>query len=158
MKYIYTLSLATLLWLCACKETGNSGESVQSVPDEAQEKQALLSVLNRWKDAYLTRDTVAIDEIQADEWVYSGSASGAIVTKAESISSFAASKSKYESIEYKDLQVRVYGNTGIITGSETLHVRHPDTLQVYNLRFTDVYVKKEGNWQAVATHTSPITQ
>jgi hypothetical protein len=54
--------------------------------------------------------------------------------------------------------VRVYGDTAIASGlgTEKSTYKGKDTSGQY--RYTDVFVKRNGTWQAVATHGSKVTK
>ena len=56
-----------------------------------------------------------------------------------------------------DLKVRVYGDTAIVFGLET----EKSTIHGKDMsgqhRFTDVFVKRDGRWQAVASHLSRVS-
>jgi hypothetical protein len=58
--------------------------------------------------------------------------------------------------------VRVYGDTVIVAGSETVNWagRMPNAGKTDHLRFTAVWMKQNGRWQEVARHANivPATQ
>ncbi len=59
-------------------------------------------------------------------------------------------------IEY----VRVYGDTVIVAGSETVTWggQMPNAGKVEHLRFTAIWMKQEGRWQEVARHANIVPQ
>ncbi len=116
-------------------------------PDEA----AVLAAQKERMQAMVRGDVEALGRLMADDLTYTH-ASGVIDTKASLLSSIKSGKLKYKSIDPGQPRVRIYGNTGILTGTATVQVEStmagPAPFQIH---FTDVYVKKgDGSWQAVA--------
>ncbi len=149
------ISLITGLVITACNvktkiEVTDSEEELELQKEEA------LDLLRDWTKAYLDRDTATLNRVIGDDWYYSGTADGSLVNKKKAIEDFAQATYTIQSIEYQGIDVRLFGETAIITGSELMTINHMDTTTQYHLRFTDVYVKRDDHWEAVATHTSPI--
>jgi hypothetical protein len=61
---------------------------------------------------------------------------------------------KFESAEATDVNVRVFGSTAVVTGIGVFKVVGVPT--TFRERFTDVYAKRKGRWQPVASHTTPV--
>jgi ketosteroid isomerase-like protein len=55
------------------------------------------------------------------------------------------------------LQVRVYGDTAIVTG-RTKAAAGGAAPQSVTLRFTDVFVHRDGRWLAVASHATRLPE
>ena len=55
------------------------------------------------------------------------------------------------------LAVRSYGDTAIVTGrtKATIEGAEPETV---TLRFTDVFVRRDGRWIVVASHATRVTE
>jgi ketosteroid isomerase-like protein len=55
------------------------------------------------------------------------------------------------SYKLEDMRVRICGNAAVVTGRNVLQasLKGKDTSGPY--RFTDVFVKRDGRWQCVAT-------
>jgi len=62
------------------------------------------------------------------------------------------------SFAWTDMKVHVYGDTAIVTGLNTTKgtFKGKDTSGAY--RFTDVFVKRDGRWQVVATRASLVAK
>jgi ketosteroid isomerase-like protein len=63
---------------------------------------------------------------------------------------------KYESIEPRDVQVRVYGNTAVITGAGRFRVTARGEKLDNQLRYTNVWVLRDGRWQMVSWQSTKI--
>jgi uncharacterized protein (TIGR02246 family) len=53
------------------------------------------------------------------------------------------------------LTVRAYGDTAIVTGRTQANVTD-DTPKAVTLRFTDVFVRRDGHWLVVASHATRV--
>ncbi|HEX2640804.1 MAG TPA: nuclear transport factor 2 family protein, partial [Pyrinomonadaceae bacterium] len=110
-------------------------------------------------DANVRRDKAFFERVEADEFVFTDSGGG-ITTKAEDVASLdkPAGEFKLASYVVDEMKVRVYGNTGVVTGRTTTTLRGKDREVVNRSRFTDVFVKRDGRWQIVAGHSSRIRE
>ena len=55
-----------------------------------------------------------------------------------------------------DMQVRVYGNTAVVTGGLTESGTRNGTAYTDTYRWTDVFVKRGGHWQAVVSQWAKV--
>jgi ketosteroid isomerase-like protein len=69
-----------------------------------------------------------------------------MISKAQLMADIRAGKHKPYNVAHDDIQMRIYGNTVVVTGHSTA------TGTMYNKprRFTNVYVKQQGIWRLVA--------
>jgi uncharacterized protein (TIGR02246 family) len=125
-------------------------------------EQELLKVEREWLDAYLKRDAAAIDRIEANDFVITH-ADGRMMTKADEIASLKkpAPAGPGPTFMTSDTKVRVYGDAAVLTGKfiqKGVYGDGPKKGQEYNIqqRYTDVYVKRDGRWQVVASHLTGI--
>lgn len=58
----------------------------------------------------------------------------------------------------EDLQVRVYGDTALLTGTTDLHGTWDGKPFRTHYRYTDVYVKRDGRWKVVNVQTTRIAE
>lgn len=106
-------------------------------------------------EAIVRGDVAALDDILSDDLTYTH-ATGVHETKAEFIAKLKSGQLKYESLTPEDLRVRVYGSSGVVTGVARVRVQVKGELLSFQLRFTDVYVKKGDRWQMVAWHATRL--
>jgi ketosteroid isomerase-like protein len=132
----------------ALGQTGNN-EGKTKGKGKATVEQALLKMERDWTEALLKKDAATVDKILADDWVFQGPAG--TQTKAQALSELKSEDSKFDSITQGDMKVRVFGNTAVVTGSddEKSSYKGKDTSGHY--AWIDVFVKRQGRWQAVAT-------
>jgi ketosteroid isomerase-like protein len=100
-------------------------------------------------EAMVRGDVAALDDILADDLTYTH-ATGVFETKAEFIAKLKSGQTKYESFAPEDVLVRLYGTTSVVTGVARVKVQAKGEHLSFQLRFTDVYVKKGDRWQMVA--------
>lgn len=100
-------------------------------------------------DAVVRGDIAALDDILSDDLTYTHT-TGVYETKAEFLAKLKSGQLKYEAFTPEDIQVRVYGATGVITGVTRVNVQVKGEPLRFRLRFTDVYVKQGDRWRMVA--------
>jgi ketosteroid isomerase-like protein len=101
-------------------------------------------------------DVVAWSRCLAEDWGGT-TPGGTMVTKAGAYADLKAGRVVRELFRLDDLKVRVYGDVAIVLGLETEKsmIHGKDMSGQY--RFTDVFVKSDGRWQAVASHASRVS-
>ena len=107
--------------------------------------------------AQTSNDFAALGQLLADDLIYTHS-SAAVDGKASFIESMRSGTVKYESIEPRDVQVRVYGNTAVITGAGRFRVTARGEKLDNQLRYTNVWVLRDGRWQMVSWQSTKIPQ
>ena len=113
--------------------------------------QQLLSLEHRWLDASMQRDIPALHDILADDFI-DVTYKGGLRNKADHLQSSLAPSKTRQSLD--ELKVRFYGDTGIVTGLNTIVAL--DGSFTAEIRFTDVFVKHDGRWQAVSAQETPV--
>lgn len=100
--------------------------------------------------AMVRRDIPALKRALADELVYVHSSS-AKQSKREHIGDIESGRAVYQRIDVQEQIPSIYGNTGVIQGIATFTTggRGDST---FTLRYTAVYLKRDGHWQLVAWH------
>ncbi len=129
----------------------------QKSADARKLEQEVLDVDTQRANAYINGDVATLDRIVADDCSYVHP-SGKVETKAELLAGFKAQDRKYKSIKRDDVVVRIYGNTAIVTGRNTISAEYQGKTYDVQNRFTRVYVKESARWRLVAHHGSNIAQ
>lgn len=104
----------------------------------------LRAVEHAWIAAAVQRDRATLDRLLAADFV-DISYRGQRRTKADVLRAQAAPPGSRQTVS--DLQVRVYGDTGIVTGVNTVTITKRAPVRV---RFTDVFVRTKDGWRAVS--------
>ena len=154
MKRIVAFSLVAGLacgWVCA-----SSALSADQQTD-AVVKDTLVQIEHQWGDALVKRDVEAFGRWIADDWILTWS-DGSRVTKAMALTDLKEGALNVESLQFDDVSVRVYGDTAIVIGLITEKSKFRDGDTSGKRRFTDVFVKRDGRWQVVASHECDILE
>lgn len=117
----------------------------------------LLYMEREWNDADKARDVTWFERNYAEDATDISSRTGLVQSKSEVIASLKTDRSVLDSLELSDLNVRIEGNTAIVTGVN--HVKgRDDKGQAIDrwTRFTDVFVKRDGRWQILATQGTAV--
>ena len=115
------------------------------------DKQALLQLEDRWLAS--ENDAEALKSILADDFVHALPIG--FITKAEQVDYVARMKNTDTGKKhFEDMHVRVYGDVGIVNGI----VVNETGKDVQKTVFTDVFVRRNGEWQAVNAQEVPLRQ
>ncbi|MBA3711301.1 MAG: nuclear transport factor 2 family protein [Pyrinomonadaceae bacterium] len=107
--------------------------------------------------ALLRSNTTTLERIFADDYANTNN-SGEVLTKGQVMAEVKSGDVKYETITIDDVQVRVYGDTAVLTGRATVKgARKGQDISGQN-RVTRVYVKQAGGWRLVAQQSTRIAQ
>lgn len=144
---------AFLLWTASAALAQNPRGQT---PDATKAEQAVRKQDEQRIHAQMTADTIALRRIMADDFLGIGP-TGVVRNKAQVIADFTSHELTYQSITTADVRVRIYGSTAVETGRSTMIGRDKGRAVPRDNRFTRVWVVKEGRWQLVANHYSPMT-
>jgi ketosteroid isomerase-like protein len=110
-----SLLLAGALYLCAQAKPAKNFPANAVKPSV---EQTLMQMERDWGAAEIKKDYAAVERILADDWVgidYSGN----IVPKEQAIADLKSGTSTLASEVLGPMTVRVFGNTAVVTGSDT---------------------------------------
>jgi ketosteroid isomerase-like protein len=111
-----------------------------------------------WNDARAKADIATLDRILAEEWTVTH-ANGTTDTKARYLADLKSGARKFTgSVTEKDVVVRFYGDTAIVTGSSDATVSLNGQAQGGALHFTRVFVKRDGVWKMIVTQATTRQQ
>ena len=125
--------------------------AVQAAAPAEADRRALEALNAAWLNAYVTRDAAALDAILAEEFVvtYGG---GRQVGRDRLLARLADPSQAIVSVRWENLNVQIVGDTGIVTARSILRLRGDDGESEVRNDYADVYVRRNGRWQAVAAH------
>jgi hypothetical protein len=152
MKRIIVVALVTIAAASvAAGQCGRTGKMVRANPVVT----AIKRLETERNKALVAGDVAAIGRLYADD--YSSVVASTSRNKAEVLADLKSGALKLDASDNDETNVRVYGNTAVVTGKTTskVHDRGADTSgQSY---FTRVYVNQMGRWRLVANHSSRVT-
>jgi ketosteroid isomerase-like protein len=131
-------------------------DRIRQAAGSDDDRRQLEDIQQQLSKAWSTRDLATIDRLLAPDWSVTH-IDGAVLTRAEVLRDFETGDNRLIESDIDELRVRVYEGFAIVTGRT--HARGEYKGQQYDvtLRFTDVFVRRDQQWQAVASHASRIT-
>ena len=122
----------------------------------AQDVQDQLKKLEMDRAAAVVKgDVEALEKSTADDYSLIN-VNGQMSDKSQMISNFKSGQTKLTSDVVSDMKVRVYGDTAVVTGKADIKGTLGGKDATGQIRFTRVYVKKDGRWQSVAFQQTRI--
>jgi ketosteroid isomerase-like protein len=120
-------------------------------------RQELADLQQRLARAWLAADRAAVERIIAADWTVTG-ADGRVSTRQEVLRDvFDTKVHRILALEIDDVRVRVFGETAVVTGRTKGRGEYAGVPYDVTIRFTDVFVRRDGRWEAVASHASLLT-
>jgi ketosteroid isomerase-like protein len=113
----------------------------------------ILALEQKWNDAYKRSDIAAMDSLLADDFIITVE-DGSTFSKPGYIAHNGESAVHVMISEMSDLQVRMHGNTAVVTGAYHEKGTEKGKPYQYRDRFTDVWMNLSGKWQVIASHYS----
>lgn len=122
--------------------------------DEAIEKE-ILKLMADWADAMVSNDPDRIAAPMADEWVIVSDRG--VSTKEHFLGFVRSGELTHSAFEMKgDARIKVYGDTAVLT-CRVINTAHFGGQQFDADEWTsDVLVKRDGRWQCVLSHITPV--
>jgi ketosteroid isomerase-like protein len=105
---------------------------------------------NDWGNAWVKSDGKFLDQLYATEYLATSS-DGMVYNKAEGIKDDTSPEYTEKSFKLSNLRVRIYGEIAVVTGLNSVKFKKGGKAEEIDARFTDVFVKRDGRWQCVAT-------
>lgn len=136
-------SLSLLAFAFACTPPANRAVARLTAASEVR-----LAERARF-EAMIDRDVVALDTLLDDEMSYVR-AGGGLQSRPEFISAIKDQKVIYESITPSKVRIRVFEGLALATGRSEMRVRNAAGVRTFGVRFTELYVRRDGRWLLTA--------
>lgn len=120
----------------------------------SEDVEATITQLEReWVAAIVKKDTATIDRLLAED--FNGTSPTAhIYPKSMAIEDLTRNNLVVDSMELDEISVNVYGDVAVAFTSQEEKSRYGETDTSGHYHYTDVWVKRNGQWQVVASHGS----
>jgi ketosteroid isomerase-like protein len=115
----------------------------------------LKKIENDWVNAQKAKNADKLGEILADGWV-GLDWDGKTTDKATAVAHLKMAGYSLDSIEMGPMTVRIFGNTAVVTGSDTEKGMEDGKDASGKFVWTDVFVKRNGKWRAVASQSAKV--
>jgi ketosteroid isomerase-like protein len=127
---------------------------VAAGPTDDKGVEELITQLERsWAAAIVNKDIAALDRLIATE--FNGTSPNAhFYSKEIAIGDLKRGTYVVEKMDLDEISVNVYGNTAVAFTSQDEKSWYANVAYSGHYHYTDVWVKKNGRWQVVASHGS----
>jgi ketosteroid isomerase-like protein len=114
--------------------------------------QGTISDLEReWVAAIVNKDGATLDRLLAADFAGT-SPSAHLYNKKMAIDDLSSKTYVVDAMDLDEISVNVYGDTAVAFTSQNEKSRYGSTDTSGHYHFTNVWVKKDGQWQAVSSH------
>ncbi len=130
--------------------------SASAQPPVESDQQVLLKLEQRWNEAFYAKDIEFLESILAEDFVVTYD-DGSRGDKAKELALAAEFNQNVESALQDEFTIRVYRDTAVVRF--TLHlvgIKQGQRAEL-TLRYTDVWVMRDGRWQCVSSHSTRVT-
>ncbi len=155
MKIICMLVAATLAMTSLPLTAQTNHQQTTHRSSLSKVEATLMNLEREWAGAVKRRDIEKIDRLQAKEYLFTDPA-GQTWTKTRALDSIKAGDLQIDSFELTDVQVKIYGGTAVVTFAITWNGTFRDNDISGPQRMTDVFVKRDGRWQCVASQATRV--
>ena len=113
--------------------------------------QEVMEAKRQYDEAQLKNDSEWFERMFAADYL-AVLTDGSTLTKARAVQELRSREITWDSVTAEDAQVRVYGDTAVVTGRFLGAGKYKGQPMNENQRFTSVWIKRNGRWQAIAEH------
>lgn len=119
-----------------------------------QDEAVLVEMQQDLAKAWLTSDRPTLERIIAPEWTSTGP-DGRTSDRAQVLAHvFETGAHKIHALKIDEVDARVFGDAAVVTGRTHGVGEFGGSRYDVVIRFTDVFVRRAGQWQAIASHAS----
>ena len=125
--------------------------------DQSQDEQALIRIQHEWAEARIQGDSSYTRRLEAEDCTIVWP-DGRIVNKRGDLRSMTGNI-VFTEFTIDDLQVRLYGETGIVVSQGTIRAQKgKEDLLAGKFVWTDTFLKRAGEWKVVASQITPVLE
>lgn len=124
------------------------GPTATSTPSSANTQAEVFALENEWTKALVARDTAAFRRLTVPGFVYTED--NVVMTQDELINVIATSPDTVEWAGNEEMKLYDYSPTAIVTGILVVKARGKGKQYTNRYRFTDIWLNRDGKWQAIA--------
>jgi len=148
-------TVAKSILIAAVLVTGGCVRAPKGESDFAAVRTEILAIENQWAAAIERQDAAAFDRLAAEDFRFLEE-DGRWLNRAEYIAARSHNPDNVKSAVQDEIEVRQYGDAAIATGRSILRGTRAGKPFVYRFRWTDMYVRRDGRWQAVSGQLTPL--
>jgi len=106
-----------------------------------------------WGDAYMNRDLAALAQIMADDYTFTDPL-GSVTDKAQNLAYISTGEFVIQDTHSRNIYIRIYGDTAVVTALSNFKARYRGVGVGGSYQYTDVLVRRQGRWTAVASQAT----
>jgi len=134
--------------LCACARPSRRADARITAESEIR-----LAEHERF-EAMVNQNLTSLDTLLDDGLTYHSG--GVVQTRQQFMNTIRKQQLVYESITPSSVKVHVYDGLALATGRSEMRVRNSAGLNSYAIRFTEVYIRRDGHWLLTAWQTKKL--
>jgi ketosteroid isomerase-like protein len=123
----------------------------------ASDERELTELVRDLNEAVVQGDVVVLERFLHEDYVHNRP-NGVVEDRAQYLENRKTRRVDFESLVPDDMEVRVYGDTAIVTGRSTAKGNDQYGRMDEQRRWTRVLVRRDGRWQFVHFQATPITK
>lgn len=157
------LLIGLLFIISACSQTGSDKSGDGNISQTDYAKKELLSLERKWLEAEFVLDTAYISSLI--DSTFMGISANRVSSKQEelkgmydNISAMRKDSIFLDSLKLEDSMVNVYDNTAVVTFIVHTYKKEMGKSTEKRTRFYDVWINRNGNWKAVSSQGTPLTE
>jgi ketosteroid isomerase-like protein len=150
------------LWLLSLLSLTSGATQQVGQPSVAQTEKELFALQDEWAAARIKGDVEFLERFYAQDFRLQVM-DGSVVERKDDIAMFDRIRRgdpntiKPEYIHDEDMKVSRYGDAVVVIGVENLKGKYPGgAYGEMALRFTNIFVQRDGRWQLVLSHSTRI--
>ena len=120
-------------------------------------KQHILKLEEQRIQAFLAADTDALERILSDDFTFIHTSTN-MDSKQRFLERLLTGTLKYNVLSTEGVQVRIYGNSAVVTGRAAMQVTVRGDQRRYGYAYTGVYAQRDSGWQMVAFQATRIPE
>ncbi len=116
----------------------------------------LIRLQHEWAAAVQRRDMDFLERLLGEEFTLTTGRKGVEVRTRQEWLDITRDRYEVDSWEYEEMDVRVYGDAAVVRSRYRQTGRMDGADRALTYLMTDVWVRRDGRWQAVTRHISPL--
>ena len=119
------------------------------------EEETLRGIDATWNSLRLEPDVEGLERLLRDDWVLTHS-DGRVQDKADYLRELSSRTRANQAIGNQEVEIRLHGDTAVVTGTSVQSGTSNGQPWSGRFRFTRTWIRREGEWRMIASHSSRI--
>jgi ketosteroid isomerase-like protein len=155
--FAVAVPLAMAFAATGCQSSGSNHEGSGAASSSADARQEIATLHDQYTQALLNKDVAALDRIWADDLTFVNPR-GELLGKQERMENIRTGATAFKSIRVSEQVIRTHGQAGVATVKVAADAQYSGQQSSGEYRVTTVWARRNGTWQMVAVHMTPIAR